>query len=145
MKSPSPSKYFEWIVEDEVIIVQQVHHQGQIVRAGEKRALATGAVEMLVAAVERDGEHTFRRPLEAVLAALGCPHRGRAVAVDHIVDGFEQMLDRRGLAARVKFEREAGDEVAAPCHMQEGALGVEARPRAGRAFEGVEAEILIDR
>ena len=58
------------IVEDEIVVVELVHHGGEIVRRNEPRLLAPGGVEMLIGDVERQREQAVRSPFEAVGLAV---------------------------------------------------------------------------
>src|SRR5439155_20382784 len=64
-----------------------------------ERRRRPGAVEALVPAVERDGEHRARLPLEGDATALVVPHRGRAAAVEHQDHLLEQLPLRLELLA----------------------------------------------
>ena len=112
----------------------------------ESRArLPARTVEDLVGAVERHREQRFRLPLERALLAARQRHDGRAVAVEHVEERLVEMLDRRGLPARLDLDHVVGHEVAAAVRVAEAPARVVARPRAGLDREQVVAEVEMDR
>src|SRR5262249_25556032 len=63
------------------------------------RRRSSGTIEVLVPAVEWDGEHGARLPLEGDAPALVVPHRGRAAAIEDQDHFFEQLPLRLELLA----------------------------------------------
>ena len=87
--------------EDEIQVLVEIDDDRRVGHRDEARRIAARAVEVLVPAVERDGEQRAGLPLEGHALAGVVPHRGRAAAAqDH--DGFfEQLpLGRERLARR---------------------------------------------
>ena len=132
-------------VEDEPVIVEQVHHQRHVGRGDEQRAALATAVKVPVLRVHRNREQAARPPFEAALRAVGEFDLGRARAFEHVDDFFVEMPDRRRRPAGRQFEQEHAGEIAAPVQMTGRALHAEARP--GRRFdvEEIESVILDDR
>ncbi len=87
-------------VEDEVDVLVEIDHRRRVGDGDVARRRLARAVEMLVPAVERNGEHGARLPLEGDAAAFVVPHRGRAAAVEHQDHLLEQLALRRELLAR---------------------------------------------
>jgi hypothetical protein len=82
-------------IEDELFVAEAVEHKDHIVGGGKARRLEAGAVEVLMAHVQRNREKTLRSPFETVLAAVFRRHHGRAMARDHI-DHFFADVPQRG-------------------------------------------------
>src|SRR5581483_12474364 len=87
----------ERVVEDERLVVEEVHHDREIVRRREPRALAAARVEVAVAGVQRQREQALRAPFERVLAAVGGLDRRAAVAREDVDHFFIQMALGFGL------------------------------------------------
>ncbi len=122
--------------EDEIQVLVEIDDDRRVGHRDEPRRIAARAVEVLMHAVQRNGEQRAGLPLEGDALAGVVPHRGRAAArQDH--DGlFEQLpLRRQGLARRdladVAVVRGARRLVV---HEHAGA----AAPRPGLQFDGVE-------
>ena len=88
------------VLEDEFLVVDEVHDQRQVMGGGEQGAVLTRAVEMAVFHVERQGEEALGTPFEAVLAPLGGFDGGAAVPFDDVDHQFEHVFGRRAHAAR---------------------------------------------
>src|SRR5262245_63997196 len=63
------------------------------------RLRLAGAIEVLMPAIERNGEHRARLPLEGDAPALVVPHGGGAAAVEHQNHFLEQLSLRLKLLA----------------------------------------------
>ena len=87
-------------VEDEVDVLVEVDDRRRIGDRHVARRLAAGAVEVLVPAVERDGEQRAGLPFEGDALARVVPHRGGAAARQHQDHLLEQLPLRRELLAR---------------------------------------------
>ena len=87
-------------VEDELDVLIEVDHRRRIGDGDIARGRLTRAVEMLVPAIERNGEHGARLPFEGDAAAFVVPDRGRAAAVEHQDHLLEQLALRREFLAR---------------------------------------------
>src|ERR1041385_8471736 len=120
------------VVEDEIEIVEQVHHE-TAVRYGEvARGLAAAAVEVLVARVERNCEDAARPPLEGVFLALFLPDSGRAVPFDDVDHLLVKMLLRLQFAARWDLANVAVVDAAGAVEHDEGAQSTLQIPRLDR-------------
>src|ERR1700689_4266964 len=67
-------------VEDEIEVFVEIDDRWRVGDGDVARGVLAGAVEMLVMAVERDGEQRPWAPLEGDARAGIVPHRGRAAA-----------------------------------------------------------------
>src|SRR5476651_968955 len=99
---------------------------------------------MLVAAIERQREQTFRSPFETVLMAIACFDDRAAVTGEHIDDFLKEMLLRIALGAGRKVKNKNGNKIAAAFEMHYAAFDAHARPVGRRHFEQIDAEILGD-
>ncbi len=88
------------VTEHEIEIVVQVDDGGRVGDRDVARRRLTRAVEMLIPAIERNGEDRARLPLEGDARAGIVPHRGRAAAGEHQDHFLEQMVLRRECLAR---------------------------------------------
>ena len=80
--------------EDEIQVLVEIDDDRRVGHRDEARGIAARAVEVLVPAVQRDGEQRAGLPLEGHALAGVVPHRGRAAAAqDH--DGFFEQLPLR--------------------------------------------------
>ena len=135
------------IVEEELLVVENIHHDPQIVAGCEPCRLLTRGVEDAVFAVQRRREQAARTPLERLLGAVRQFHDHAAAALKHIEDFVEHVLLRRRTAAGRHFQHEDRHPVAAAIEMHEGAAAFVAKPGPGAdvAHRQVDAEILMDR
>ena len=123
--------------EDEIQVLVEIDDDRRVGHRDEARRIAARAVEVLVPAVERDGEQRAGLPLEGDALAGVVPHRGRAAAAqDH--DGFFEQLPLRA-------ERLARRDLADVAVVR-GARGLvvhehaaAAAPRPGLQLDGVQA------
>src|SRR5947208_9929168 len=93
----------EIVVENEIEIVKQVHHER---RAGYGKISDGGVtlpVEMLVLCVQRNREQAARIPLEGLLLAVLLPHRSGSMSVENIDHLFIKMFLRFQLCSRRDF------------------------------------------
>jgi len=63
-------------VEDELDVLVEVDHRRRVGDGDVARRRLAGTVEVLVPAIERNGEHRARLPLEGDAPALVVPHGG---------------------------------------------------------------------
>ncbi len=103
----------EAVVEDESGVVEQVQHDRQVCGGRQARPFLSAAVEVLIAAVERQGEEAVRPPLEAMAPPVVGFDHGVAVAGQDVDDLFEEVALRLGAAARSQVQDQDRDEVAA--------------------------------
>ena len=123
--------------EDEIQVLVEIDDDRRVGHRDEARRIAARAVEVLVPAVERDGEQRAGLPLEGHALAGVVPHRGRAAAAqDH--DGLFEQLPLGG-------ERLAGRDLADVAVVR-GARGLvvqehaaAAAPRPGLELDRVQA------
>ena len=78
-------------VEDEELVLVEVHHRRRVGDGDEARRLAARAVEVLVGGVERDREQRPRPPLEGDAGAGVVPDGGGAAPVQHQDHLLEQL------------------------------------------------------
>ncbi len=93
----------EIVVENEIEIVKQVHHER---RAGYGKKPDRGVslpVEVLVLCVQRNREQAARMPLEGLLLAISLPHGSGAMSLENIDHLFIKMLLRFQLCSRRDF------------------------------------------
>ena len=124
-------------VEDEFRLFIEVHHRRRVGHRDEARGLLARAVEMLVPAIERNGEQRARLPLEGDLLALVVPHAGGAAAGEDEDHFLEQLALRRELAARIDLADVAVVRGARGVVVHVHALA--AAPRPGLQRDGVQA------
>ena len=86
-------------VEDELHVLVEIDHRRRIGDGDVARRRLAGAVEVLVPAIERDGEHRARLPLEGDAPALVVPHGGGAAAVEDQNHFLKQLALRLELLA----------------------------------------------
>ena len=82
--------------EDEVDVLVEIDHRRRVGDADIARDVLAGAVEVLVPAIERDGEQRAGLPLEGDALALVVPHRGGAAAFedqDHLLEQLPVRLE----------------------------------------------------
>ncbi len=116
-------------VEHELDILEQVDHRRRVGDGDKAGGLAAGAVEMLMAAIERDREQRTRFPFEGDAGAGIVPHHGRAAPVEHQDHLFEQLALRRQCAAGRDFTHVAVIRRARGIVIDEHAAAAAARPR----------------
>src|SRR2546429_8781165 len=93
----------EIVVENEIEIVKQVHHER---RAGYGKKPDRGVslpVEVLVLCVQRNREQASRMPLEGLLLAVSLPYRSGSMTVENINHLFVKMFLRFQLCSRRDF------------------------------------------
>src|SRR5579883_1266830 len=82
--------------ENVIDVLVKIDHRRRIGDRHIPRRLLSGAVEMLMPSVERNGEQRPRLPLEGDALALVVPHGGRAAAVeneDHLLVELPMRLE----------------------------------------------------
>src|SRR5262249_60776038 len=77
----------------------EIDHRRRIGDGDVARRRLAGTVEVLVPAIERDGEHRARFPLEGDAPALVVPHGGGAATVEDQNHFLEQLALRLELLA----------------------------------------------
>ena len=123
-------------VEDEIEVLVEVHHRGEVGDRDKRTDFLAGAVEVLVPAIERDGEDRARLPFEGDARAGIVPDRGRAAAGqdhDHLL---EQVMLRLELLAGRDLADIAVVGGARGLVVDEHALGAVAAPRPGLQLDG---------
>ena len=123
-------------VEDEVEVAERVDDHRRIGHRDVARRLRARAVEVLVPAVERDGEDRARLPLEAHAVAGVVPDRGRAAPVEHVDHLLEELALRREALAGRDLADVAVVRGARGVVVEEHALA--AAPRPGLELDGVQ-------
>src|SRR5579862_2457666 len=122
-------------IEDELGIVEDVHHQWGIGYRHQPDRLI-GAINEAVPAVERRGEHRALAPLEHLLAAVLLPHLGDALAVQRTEDFLEHVLLGLDRATGWDLQQvQAGDTLHA-IQVHERSLAARAAP--GRQLHGAD-------
>src|SRR6185437_7869281 len=141
----------ERIVENELVVVEQVHDHRRIVDGDVDDRLLADIVQ-LVPAVERRREQRTQAPFEGGAALLGAlaPYLGRAMALQHADELLVQMALRLdGAAGRNLDDLDAGEALHAD-QLDEGggrarqlpgpALG---RPRVLHAIAAMDGDVLL--
>ena len=117
------------VIEHEIDVVVEVDDRGRIGNGDITHRFLARSVEVLVPAIERDGEDRARLPFEGDAGTGVVPHGGRTAAgqdQDHL---FEQMMLRLELAARRDLADVAVVGGARGLVVDEHALAALARPR----------------
>ena len=132
------------VVEDEVGVVEEVHHGELVGDGGEAGGLRAGAVEVLVLGVEGDAEGRAGAPLEGVLGAAGELDGGGAAAGDDVdVLVVEVLLDVE-LTAGFDLGDVGAEVVALAREVDVCAAAAEAGPGFDLAVDAVHAVLFQD-
>ncbi len=124
--------------------MEEIDDHRQVVGGDQAGAVASAAVEMPVAGIERQREQAFRPPFETVGAAVFALHGCRAMAVKDIDDLLKEMALRRRFGPGSQIDDEHADEIAAPLQVNKRPIGFQRCPRPGLDLEQIDAEILND-
>ena len=110
------------VLEDEAVVVEDLHHQRHRRDRAENRAVLAVTVVQAVLRVQRDREHAARLPLEAVRAAVGKLDLRAAAAFVDVHDLFVEMPDRLGRLPGRNIDQEEVAEVAASAQVHGSAV-----------------------
>ncbi len=131
------------IVENEIVIVELIHHRREIVGGNEPCALRPGSVEVPVRYIERQREQAVRTPFERTSFAFEFD-LGAAVAGQHVDHFLIEMPLRSRLSAGRQVDDKDRHEVAAALEVNEGRGDIHARPMPCRCRVQINGEILDD-
>ena len=116
-------------VEDEIEVFVEIDDRRRVGDGDITRRLLAGAVEMLVVAIERNGEQRAFLPLEGDAGAGIVPHRGRAAAGQHHDHLFIELSVRGQALARRDFHHIAVVRGARGVVIEEYRIAAAPRPR----------------